>query len=476
MSRRAFLARSAAGAAGAFALPAAARAEEAKSNRPNLIVIMADDCSAREFGCYGHPEHKTPNLDRLAKTGVMFRTCWATPICSPSRAEIMTGRYGFRTKWYHNDMKVPKPLSDSHLIFSQVLKQAGYATAITGKWQLPGKQQQYGFDEHCMWRAIKGQFTGPVEHKGHSLPGRPARYWHPAVVRNGKQLPTTRQDYGPDIFVDFIQDFAARHRDQPFLIYLPMCLPHVSWDFDRGKSGYLPTPKLDAQGHRVPGESAPTLRANVEYIDHLVGRIVDGLEQLGLRDRTVIMFTCDNGTAGYGKAHTELERGPLVPMIVNGPGIVKPQGPSDALVDFSDLLPTLADFAGARLPDGYQVDGRSFAPLLRGEPYTPREWIFCCYYEKRFLRDRRWLLDGNGRLYDCGASRTGEGYKEVTESADPDVAAARRRFATILEGLPAPDPTDPWVRKMFQRREEKRKRKRAQRRARRAAREKPRQP
>ena len=160
----------------------------AVATRPNVIVVMADDLSAKDLGCYGHPTNATPHLDRLIGTGVKFRTCWATPICSPTRAQIMTGRYGFRTQWFHNDMKVNEPLCAKHLTLGQVFQKAGYATAIAGKWQLPGKFAQYGFDEHCMWKNLKdGGFDGPVEQKGHSLPGRPARYWHPAIVRNGEQ-------------------------------------------------------------------------------------------------------------------------------------------------------------------------------------------------------------------------------------------------------------------------------------------------
>jgi len=129
-------------------------------------------------------------------------------------------------------------------------------------------------------------------------------------------------------------------------------------------------------------------------------------------------------------------------MIVHCPGRVKAVGPCDELVDFSDVLPTLADLAGAELPRDWVLDGKSFAPVLRGEP-GPREWIFSCYATRRFLRDKRWLLDGDGKLWDCGTSRSGEGYKDVTKSTDPEVAAARARFAKILKGLPAPDPDDP---------------------------------
>ncbi len=451
LNRRQFL--SAVGAAaGPTALWRVARAERpprGQRRRPNVILLMADDCSAREFGCYGHPVHKTPVLDRLAETGVMFKTCWATPICSPSRAMIMTGRYGHRTGWFHNGLK-PGPneaggnLGVSFTTFGELLRQAGYATAVCGKWQLRGTMAEHGFDEHCMWATPAPQgFDGPVEtpelkgKKGAYI-GRPARYWHPSIVRNGKHVPTKPDDYGPDLFVDFLLDFAKRHRDEPFLVYYPMCLTHKSWDFEAGRSGYLPVPEVDADGKRTGRKVPGSLRSNVAYTDHLVGRIVRGLERLGLRDDTVLLVTGDNGTAGYGKARVEQERGPRVPMIVNGPAVVRPRGAVDALVDFSDVLPTLCDLAGAKLPAGEQLDGKSFAPVLSGRADVTREWIFSCFVDKRMVRDGRFLLDGQGTLWDCGSRRDEQGYRDVTDSTEPDVIAAKKRFAKILAEHPAP--------------------------------------
>jgi arylsulfatase A len=351
-------------------------------------------------------------------------------------------------------------LSKDHLIFAQVLKGKNYATAVCGKWQLHGTMREYGLDEHCMWAAkAHKDFDGPVEseelrgQRGAYI-GRAARYWHPSIVKNDKPVATTERDYGPDIFVEFLLEFARRHKDEPFLIYYPMCLTHASWDFEAGRSGYLPVPEVDAHGKKTGRKVRGSLKSNVEYTDRLVGRIVKGLEKLGIRDRTVFMFTCDNGTAGYGKSKLEMEKGPLVPMIVNCPGRIKAVGPSDELIDFSDVLPTLADLAGAALPKDYVIDGRSFAPVLAGKK-GPRQWIFSVFTDKRFLRDKRWLLDGRGRFYDCGNNRTGEGYKDVTNSTDPEVVAARKRFAQILEDLPAPGEDDPILkryRKMQQKR------------------------
>ncbi|MHC4076090.1 MAG: sulfatase-like hydrolase/transferase, partial [Planctomycetota bacterium] len=244
-----------------------------RKSRPNIILIMADDCSAREFGCYGNKEHRTANLDRLAQTGVKFETCWATPLCSPSRAEIMTSRYGFRTGWYHNKLKVEEPLTKNHLTIGQVMKKAGYATAIAGKWKLFGEINEYGFDEHCMWKDYEG-FEGPVENAeligtSAGVPGRAARYWYPAVTKNGQPFPTEASDYGPDIFVDFILDFINRTKQSPFFVYYPMCLPHLSWDFEINKHGHLPVPQVDEKGRPTGKKISGTLKSNVEYVDYL---------------------------------------------------------------------------------------------------------------------------------------------------------------------------------------------------------------
>jgi len=398
-----------------------------KGRGRNFVVVMADDLGAKELGCYGNKKHRTPNLDRLAEAGVRFRTCWATPLCSPTRVEILTGRYGFRTGWTNFLGRVTTRkdhLDPDEVTFGDVLKGAGYATALAGKWQLgfitrqPRMIFEHGFDEHCTWawRELP---------KSAKFPGSPRqRYWHPAVLVNGKHHPTREDQYGPDVYCDWLIDFMRRHKEERFLAYYPMCLVHKPWD---------PTPDVTRPGKKTKGG----LKANVEYMDVLVGRIVTALEEMGLRKNTVVFFTGDNGTQGSGKGKVT-ELGVRVPMIVNGPGLVKGGQVRDELIDLSDVLPTLAELAGAALPEGVAIDGRSFAPFLTGGRGPEREWIFSYLAYKRMLRDKRWLLEGDGRFYDCGTSRDGSGYREVTASTEAEVVAARKRFAKVLAALPAP--------------------------------------
>ena len=194
-----------------------------------------------------------------------------------------------------------------------------------------------------------------------------------------------------------------------------------------------PTPDLKNPGQKTPG----SFRHSVEYMDHVVGRIVGALDRLGIRENTVVLFTADNGTGGDGKGQAT-ELGARVPFIANCPGTVKAGVVSDELVSLADVLPTLAEMAGADLPQDRPIDGRSFAPLLRGEKGDPRPWLFSYISDRRLLRDKRWLLEEDGKFYDCGDKRDHQGYKDVTGSQEPEVVAARRRFEAILKDLPAP--------------------------------------
>ncbi len=413
---------------------------------PNLIVIMADDLGAKELGCYGHVDHQTPHLDRLADSGVLFETAYTCPVCHPTRFLIMTGQYGHRTGIYNFGGKRGGPPDRDqgidtitrNVTFSEVLKASGYSTGIVGKWQLSGALPnlitECGFDEYCMW-GYEQYYTDEdhVKAKKAGIRFR-SRYWHPSIIQNGVWRPTSEVDYGPDIFTDYAIDFIERHKEQPFLLYFPMCLTHSPWN---------PTPDSIKEG-MGPNENSKKkhFRANVEYMDKIVGRIVTTLENQGLRDNTIILFTADNGTGGDGKAEPN-ELGARVPLIVNGPGIVKKRSSTAELSDLSDVFPTLADFAGTEIPNGHIVDGVSLKPFLTGEAETTREWIYAYIADRRILRTKRWLLEDNsplhwGHLFDCGENRDGRNYIEVTENNNPEVLEAKEFMNSLIEKLPVP--------------------------------------
>ena len=419
----------------------------ADTNRPNILLILADDLGAKELACYGHPKHRTPRLDELARTGVRFETCYATPLCHPTRFELLTGQYGchngvlnFAGKRGGPEPNSPvEDIGANHITFAEILKARGYATAMAGKWQLSGEIptliHDCGFDEYLMWAYRhnwpKGtNYTGGYEGKGKE---KPSRYWHPSLVRNGQYVPTQPDDFGADLFTDSLIDFMKRNQDKPFCAYYSMCQTHAPW---------VSTPDSTRSESDRSVSSKANFQANVEYVDKLVGRLIDTLSELKLRERTIVIFTADNGTGGEGKGDAT-ELGARVPMIVNCPGRVKSLGACEELVDLSDVMPTLAELTGAQVPNDRPIDGQSFVSILEGKAGPRRDWIFSYLGDRRVLRDKRWLLEDNsplqqGRLYDCGTHRDGQGYRDVTDSQEPEVLAARERFEKLLANLPAP--------------------------------------
>jgi len=417
-------------------------------DRPNIVLLLCDDIGAHELGVYGHPKHRTPHLDELARSGIYFETGYATPICHSTRFQLMTGQYGHHNGVYQFPNRPGGPVKSgadedniaSHLTIGKVFQQAGYATAQCGKWQLSGKHPELivetGFDEYCMW-AYTHNLPPGASHDGLHEDQRgtkTARYWHPSIVKNGKKLPTTIDDYGPDIFSDFAIDFARRNKDKPFLIYYPMALVH---------SPYWPTPDDHPADKQKNKHRQANWQSNIEYTDKIVGKLTSALEAMGERDNTLFIFVGDNGTGGNGKASTT-EMGCRVPFIVNGPNLVKATVACRELVDCSDLLPTCCDVAGIKLPADAIIDGVSFKSYLRGDQTPLREWIYEYLGGGRVVRTKRWLLENNtmrdfGQLYDCGNSRNGQGYQNVTDSTDPEVLAAKQQLQAILADKPVPD-------------------------------------
>ena len=337
------------------------------NDRLNVILIMADDSAADNYGCYGNKFFSTPRLDSLARTGAKFNHCYSEPVCTSSRVKIMTGRDGIRNYVQFGT------LDQDEVTFGNMMKGANYETAIAGKWQLHGGSRgtlapACGFDNYCLW----------------NYPGTSrSRFWNPSLMRDGKLMETTEKDYGPDILTDYLIEFIGKNRSKPFFAYYPMLLVH---------SPFLETPDSKLNANRLISKSLTNFRDMTAYADKCVGRIVDALEKYGLRDRTVIIYTTDNGTSRsltypYGEEKRKGEKayatdgGTHAPLIVNCPGTVPVGTVSDDLVDFSDVLPTIADITGAKLPE-VKLDGRSFWPQCLGTKGNPRDFIFQYYYPK----------------------------------------------------------------------------------------------
>lgn len=411
-------------------------APAASERPPNVVLIMADDVGYECFGAYGSKQYKTPVLDKLADSGARFTNAFSTPLCTPSRVQIMTGRYGVRN---YLDFGV---LDGSEYTFADLMKKAGYATAIAGKWQLHGSKNksgtppsEAGFDTYCLWNT--------------PITGR-RRYWQPFLDLNGKLAEVAKDTYGPDRFADHLIEFIARNRERPFFAYYPMALVH---------SPFLPTP---ASADRNSTDQQKNFEDMVAYADKTVGRIVAALDKYRLTRNTVVFFTGDNGTHRRitsrlngrtirGGKGTTTDAGTHVPLIVYAPGLIPGGRVLDDLVDFTDFLPTLADIARVEPPEGVVLDGRSFWPQLKGEKGDPREWSYCYYFPRpyaekfdnayahkavRFTRDKRFKLYGDGRLYDLSQDIEEKAPIAAGEQT-PEAAAARGKLQQALDSLPA---------------------------------------
>lgn len=363
----------------------------AAARPPNIILIMADDLGYETIGANGGTSYRTPVLDRLAANGARFTHCYVQPLCTPTRVQIMTGQYNVRNyiNFGHMDPQA--------VTFGNLLKPAGYATCIAGKWQL-GQDvdlpKKFGFDESCLWQHTR----------------RPPRYANPGLEINGVEKDYQNGEYGPDLVNDHVIDFVTRKKDVPFFVYYPMMLTHAP---------YQPTPDSPTWDPRAMGENVLKDDRHfghmVEYMDKLIGRLVAKLDALALRDQTLLLFVGDNGTGRgtrsmmgnrevIGGKGTTTDAGMHVPLIVNGPGLVVAGKVYSDLVDSTDFVPTLLDAAGARPPAGLTLDGRSFLPQLRGEKGNPREWIYSWYSPRQSedLTVREFAFNQRFKLYRSG--------------------------------------------------------------------------
>ena len=430
--RREFLKRSIAVAGSLAAVTPAlvdpATAAEQRRRRPNLILILADDLGYETLGCNGGTSYKTPNLDRLAATGARFTRAYVQPLCTPTRVQLMTGKSNIRNY-------IQFGLLDSREVtFANLLKDAGYATCITGKWQLgqsPDLPRSAGFDEHCLWQHLR----------------RPPRYANPGLEINGERKDFDRGEYGPDLVNDYALDFIARKKDFPFFLYYPMMLTHAP---------YQPTPDSTDWDPKAIGEAVNIKPGHfgdmVAYMDKLIGKLVAKLAELGLHDNTLILFVGDNGTAKgtrsqmgdsvvQGGKGTTTEAGMHVPLVAYGPKMVAAGTVCPDLVDSTDFLPTLLDAAGVKPPSELKLDGRSFLPQLCGEKGDPRKWIYSWYSPRQlpnasmaireFAFDHRYKLYRNGDFYDLVEDPQEEHPLRVALLEGPAAAAAKRLQATL---------------------------------------------
>ncbi|TWT35002.1 Arylsulfatase [Thalassoglobus neptunius] len=445
----------------------------AADERPNIVLILADDLGFETVGCYGGTSYATPNLDRLAAEGVRFDRAYALPLCTNTRIQLMTGRLNLRN-WKAFGILDPAATTIGHLF-----QKAGYKTCMAGKWQLtsydppdyPGAEfrrdtgmlpEDSGFDEYSLWH------VGHTEDKG-------SRYADPVIVQNGKELTRTTGKYGPDIWSDFIGEFIEQNQQGPFFVYYSMALPH---------NPMVPTP--DSPEWKEPEkrhvEETRLAKGMIEYTDKLVGKLVAKLEALKLRENTLVLFYSDNGTnmrvasrigdrVVRGEKGKATELGVRVPAIANWPGTIQSGIVSDDLIDSVDLLPTLLEVASAEELIPQNVDGISFANVLTQEEPGQREWVYIHqdprpgWDKDRFALIRvaigEWFkLYEDGRMIDLVNDLFEEEPLYIADDS-PEEREARVELQEVLDSMrpypmfdpsrvPRPDPSEVFHRYQFQ--------------------------
>lgn len=339
------------------------------TQRPNFIFILVDDLGKEWISSYGATEISTPNIDVLASKGIKFNNAYSMPQCTPSRVALITGQYPYANGWI-NHYDVPRWGlgvnfdANKNASFAKELQQVGYKTCIAGKWQIndfriePNAMKKAGFDEFCMWTGYES---------GNKI--SESRYWDPYIyTKEGSK--TRKGEFGPDIFSDFVNNFVRNNQQNPFCVYYPMVLTHSPFVH----TPHEPNVKTKYDKHK----------AMVRYTDYIIKKIMTTLKETDLLDNTYVFFTTDNGTSPSiigkrngvyirgGKAYLT-ENGINSPFIVRAPN--KANFETNALIDFTDIYPTLMELAGVQPTTPYKLTGTSFADvLLKKSKHSKRKW------------------------------------------------------------------------------------------------------
>ncbi|GIW97525.1 MAG: N-acetylgalactosamine-6-sulfatase [Pirellulaceae bacterium] len=447
---------------------------------PNVVFIVADDLGYRELGCYGQEKIRTPNIDRLARQGMRFTQHYSgNAVCAPSRCVLMTGKHPGHAAVRDNRSTPPEgqwPLPDEEVTLGELFQQVGYVTGAFGKWGLggptsPGRPLNQGFDRFFGYNC-----------QAHAHSYYPAYLWDDErhlVLNNDPPIPGHAslpagadpgnprsyevfkgQDYAPDRINAAALAFIRSNRDRPFFLYYPSILPHVALHVPDDElepylaMGWEDPPFVRAKGFGYTPHFTPraAYAAMISRLDRYVGRVLDLLDELGLSDHTIVVFTSDNGTTHLkdevdyeffnsvgelrGLKGSLYEGGIRVPAIVRWPAKIAAGSQSDRVIGFEDWMPTLMELTGygERIPAG--IDGISLAPTLLGRPQPERPYLyreFPGYGGQQAIRIGRWkgvrqnMRRGNLtiELYDLD--------KDVSESQD--VAAEHPTIVQQMEKM-----------------------------------------
>lgn len=390
------------------------------SQKPNIIYILADDLGYGDLSSYGQTKFSTPNIDKLAKKGMLFTQHYSgSTVCAPSRSALMTGMHTGHTVIRGNKEVRPEgqhPIPDDTYTLAEALKKAGYATGAFGKWGLgspssEGDPNNQGFDTFYGYNC---------QRLGHNY--YPYHLWsNQDSIVLAKNSGNNDGDYGPKLIHQQTLKFLDDHKDEPFFLYVPSIIPHAElaapeeyMEKHRGKyspekayKGVDDGPEFNLGPYRSQKDTHAAFAAMVNLLDDQVGEIMNKVETLGIADNTLIIFTSDNGPHEEGGADPDYfeSNGPLkgikrdlyeggirVPMIVSWPGKIKPDSKSDHVSAFWDVFPTVSEIAGIEAPDN--LDGISFLPTLLGtEQQKEHEYLYWEFHEKggrQAVRKENW--------------------------------------------------------------------------------------
>ena len=409
----------------------------AGSTRPNFVVIFADDLGYGDLGCFGNSAHRTPNIDQLAAEGVRLTSFYGAPCCTPSRAQLMTGCYARRVGLNDGPQawvllpKDPIGLNREELTLAEVLKAHGYRTACIGKWHLgdqpPFMPTKHGFDEYFGLPYSNDMWPPFNESDDPKMVALRKKFNHgPLPLMRGEKVLHAVEDQSvlTAQYTDEAIGFLRRNADRPFFLYMPHTAVHVPL----------------YPGKPFVGKSANGRYGDwVEELDWSVGRLMATLDELGLSDNTLVVFTSDNGASNRwggtnhplsGAKGSTLEGGIRVPFVARWPQHIPPASKTDEVASVLDLLPTFAAICGSEIESERVIDGRNVSALLTN-PASPRSPHDAFYYFSRkrleAVRSGPWKLHlRSGRLYDLS--------RDVAESHDvaaghPDVVSQMKKLA-----------------------------------------------